>query len=53
LLEQVLTADQFAANVATKPGSGERVDFAIRLPGKDDGAVVWLPIDAKFPIEDY
>jgi DNA recombination protein RmuC len=53
LLEQLLTADQFAANVATRPGSNERVDFAIRLPGKDDGAVVWLPIDAKFPIEDY
>jgi DNA recombination protein RmuC len=53
LLEQLLTADQFAANVATIPGSNERVDFAIRLPGKDDGAVVWLPIDAKFPIEDY
>ncbi|WP_295004956.1 DNA recombination protein RmuC [uncultured Dechloromonas sp.] len=53
LLEQVLTGEQFAANVATRPGSGERVDFAIRLPGKDDGAVVWLPIDAKFPIEDY
>jgi len=53
LLEQLLTAEQFAANVATLPGSNERVDFAIRLPGKDDGAVVWLPIDAKFPIEDY
>ncbi len=53
LLEQLLTADQFAANVATRPGSNERVDFAIRLPGKDDGAVVWLPIDAKFPIEDF
>jgi DNA recombination protein RmuC len=53
LLEQLLTAEQFAANVPTKPGSNERVDFAIRLPGKDDGAVVWLPIDAKFPIEDY
>ena len=53
LLEQLLTADQFAANVATRPDSGERVDFAIRLPGKGDGAVVWLPIDAKFPIEDY
>jgi len=53
LLEQLLTADQFAANVATRPGSSERVDFAIRLPGKDDGAVVWLPIDAKFPVEDY
>ncbi|WP_306607540.1 DNA recombination protein RmuC [Azonexus sp.] len=53
LLEQLLTAEQFAANLPTKPGSNERVDFAIRLPGKDDGAVVWLPIDAKFPIEDY
>jgi DNA recombination protein RmuC len=53
LLEQLLTAEQFAANVATRPGSNERVDFAIRLPGKDDGAVVWLPIDAKYPIEDY
>ena len=53
LLEQLLTADQFAANVTTRPGSGERVDFAIRLPGRGDGAVVWLPIDAKFPIEDY
>ena len=53
LLEQLLTADQFSANVATRPDSNERVDFAIRLPGKDDGTVVWLPIDAKFPIEDY
>ena len=53
LLEQLLTADQFGSNVATKPGSNERVDFAIRLPGKGDGAVVWLPIDAKYPIEDY
>jgi DNA recombination protein RmuC len=53
LLEQLLTADQFACNVAVQPNSNERVDFAIRLPGKGDGAVVWLPIDAKFPIEDY
>ena len=53
LLEQLLTAEQFAANVATRPGSSERVDFAIRLPGREDGAEVWLPIDAKFPIEDY
>jgi len=53
LLEQLLTADQFAANVATRPGCTERVDFAIRLPGRDDSATVWLPIDAKFPIEDY
>ena len=53
LLEQILTADQFSSNVSTKPGGSERVDFAIRLPGKGDGAVVWLPIDAKFPVEDY
>lgn len=53
LLEQLLTAEQFSANVATRPGSNERVDFAIRLPGKGDGAAVWLPIDAKFPVEDY
>ncbi len=52
LLEQLLTAEQFSANVAIRPDSNERVDFAIRLPGKGD-AVVWLPIDAKFPIEDY
>lgn len=53
LLEQLLTTEQFAANVATRPGSNERVDFAVRLPGKGDAPVVWLPIDAKFPIEDY
>lgn len=53
LLEQLLTAEQFAANVATRPGSSERVDFAVRLPGRGDGAIVWLPIDAKYPIEDY
>ncbi len=54
LLEQGLAADQFAANVATKEGSAERVEFAIRLPGAAlDDEVVWLPIDAKFPLEDY
>jgi DNA recombination protein RmuC len=53
LLEQVLTTEQYAANVATRPGSNERVEFAVRLPGRDDGAAVWLPIDAKFPSEDY
>ncbi len=53
LLEQLLTAEQFSANVATRPGSAERVDFAVRLPGKGDGQPVWLPIDAKFPVEDY
>ncbi len=54
LLEQVFTPEQYAANVPTVPGSRERVEFAIRLPGKgDDGAPVWLPLDAKFPREDY
>ncbi len=54
LLEQVLTPEQYAANVATK-GGNERVEFAIRLPGRgeDRDDVVWLPIDAKFPVEDY
>ena len=53
LLEQVLTAEQYAENVATRPKSGDRVEFAIRLPGREDGQPVWLPIDAKFPVEDY
>ncbi len=54
LLEQVLVADQYAAQVATRPGSKNTVDFAIKLPGKSaDGAPLWLPIDAKFPNEDY
>ncbi len=53
LLEQVLTPDQYAKNVETVPGSGERVEFAIRLPGQDDGRPVWMPIDAKFPKEQY
>ena len=54
LLEQVFTPEQYATNVATVPGSAERVEFAIRLPGqRSDGAPLWLPIDAKFPREDY
>ena len=54
LLEQVFTPEQYATNVETVPGSGARVEFAIRLPGRrDDGAPLWLPIDAKFPREDY
>ena len=57
LLEQLLTADQYAKNVATVPKSADRVEFAIKLPGRAsaDGAAapVWLPIDAKFPREDY
>ncbi len=53
LLEQMLVPEQYAVNVATVPGSGERVEFAIRLPGTAEDAPVWLPIDAKFPREDY
>jgi DNA recombination protein RmuC len=57
LLEQVFTPEQYAANVATVPGSNERVEFALRLPGRGGsdggGAPLWLPIDAKFPREDY
>jgi DNA recombination protein RmuC len=54
LLEQVFTPEQFARHVETVPGSGERVDFAIRFPGRrEDGAPLWLPVDAKFPREDY
>ena len=54
LLEQVFVGDQYAAQVATRPGSKNVVDFAIKLPGKsEDGAPLWLPIDAKFPNEDY
>jgi DNA recombination protein RmuC len=53
LLEQVLTADQFAKNVKTREESGENVEFAVKLPGDENGSPVWLPIDAKFPIEDY
>jgi DNA recombination protein RmuC len=58
LLEQVFTPDQYAANVETVPGSGARVEFAIRLPGRrgnghGDEPPLWLPIDAKFPREDH
>lgn len=54
LLEQMLTPDQFAKNVATNPTSNERVEFAVKLPGREvDGTQVWLPIDAKFPQEEY
>jgi DNA recombination protein RmuC len=55
LLEQILTPEQYQKNVATNKASNERVEFAIRLPGRDDDAeaCVWLPIDAKFPQEDY
>jgi DNA recombination protein RmuC len=54
LLEQVLTPEQYGKQVETKPRSNQRVDFAIKFPGRSsDGAPVWLPIDAKFPREDY
>lgn len=54
MLEQVLMSDQYARNVATT-GTRERVEFAVKLPGntEEPGSVVWLPIDAKFPIENY
>ena len=53
ILEQILTPDQYAKNVATKKGSQANVEFALKLPGKEAGKEVWLPIDSKFPIEDY
>jgi len=53
LLEQTLTREQYEKNVATKPGSRDRVEFAIRLPGRDGQSQVWLPVDSKFPVEDY
>jgi DNA recombination protein RmuC len=53
LLEDLLTIEQYASNVATVPGSNERVEYAIRMPGQDDGENVYLPIDSKFPVEDY
>ena len=55
ILEQILTPDQYGVNVATKKNSNERVEFAIKLPGQaaDKEKIVWLPIDSKFPQEDY
>lgn len=53
LLEQVFAPDQYAANVKTVPGRNESVEFAVRFPGSEGDAPVWLPIDAKFPREDY
>jgi DNA recombination protein RmuC len=53
LLEQVMAPEQYEKNVATRPGSNARVEFAIKLPGRDGTGPVLLPIDAKFPIEDY
>ena len=55
ILEQILTPDQYGVNVATKKNSSDRVEFAIKLPGQDtdEQQVVWMPIDSKFPQEDY
>src|SRR5438874_9120177 len=53
LLEEMLTPDQFAQNMKTRDDTDERVEFAIKLPGDENGAPVWLPIDAKFPLEHY
>src|SRR5438874_1563459 len=53
LLEEMLTRDQFAQNMKTRDDTEERVEFAIKLPGDENGAPVWLPIDAKFPMEHY
>jgi len=53
ILEQILTPDQYAKNVATKKGSQANVEFAIKLPGKESDKEVWMPIDSKFPIENY
>lgn len=53
MIQQILTPGQFEKNVATRPGSGERVEIAIKMPGRDKDEPVWLPIDAKFPVEDY
>ncbi len=54
LLDEILTAQQYERNVETRRGSGERVEYAIKLPGRgDDGRPCWLPIDCKFPLEDW
>ena len=53
LLEEMLTQDQFAKNIKMRDDTDERVEFAIKLPGDENGAPVWLPIDAKFPMEHY
>lgn len=53
LIEQTLTIEQYSKNITTRPNSRDIVEFAIRLPGQEEGKPVWLPIDAKFPVEDY
>lgn len=53
ILEQILSPEQYATNVATRPGSSAFVEFAVKLPGKADDGTVWLPLDSKFPLENY
>lgn len=55
LIEQILTREQYEKNIVTKKGSNDRVEFAIKMPGRNDNkdGVCYLPIDAKFPVEDY
>ena len=53
ILEQILAPEQYSTNVATRPGSRDVVEYAVRLPGSEEGGVVWLPIDAKFPGDLY
>ncbi len=53
ILEQILSKEQYAENIPTKKGSGDRVEYAIKLPGDQDGQCVYLPIDAKFPADVY
>ncbi len=53
ILEQILTPDQYAKNVATKKGSQANVEYAVKLPGKSSDQEIWLPIDSKFPLESY
>ena len=53
IIESLLTAEQFGKNIKTLPGSNDLVEYAIKMPGQRDGDTVWLPIDAKYPVEDY
>jgi DNA recombination protein RmuC len=53
IIEQLLPLEQYEENIATRPGSSERVEFAIRMPGNSDDDSVWLPIDSKFPLQGY
>ncbi|HAY57017.1 MAG TPA: DNA recombination protein RmuC [Flavobacteriales bacterium] len=53
IIEQMLPREQYEENVATRPGSNERVEFAVRMPGNSANEVVWLPIDSKFPLNGY